>query len=451
VKDSHPENKTPSTSPPRRRAPDQDPPPSGPRGMHTDLNLRLRDQIRENHLLFELGSRISSSLDLQEVLGHILDVVDQLVSYDAACVYLLDEMGEEVASVTERGYREGKEEELRLKIGTGIVGWVAMTGQDTIVADVRKDPRYRMARKRTRSEIVVPIRSGNDILGVLNLESDDVDAYDYDDLRRLTGFAAQASIGIRMAKLYCEMEEKRRMEQEIAVARQVQRHFLPDRDQEIPGYDVSGLNVTSLEVSGDYYDFIQVAPGQLGIVIGDVSGKGIPAGLLMASLRAGLLAEVRNNYAIRTILTKVNRLLWESSELAEYVTAVYGVLDLERRVFTYTNAGHNPPMLIRDGEPTRELSAGGMILGAFAEAAYVEEQVQLEAGDILVFYTDGVTEASSPDGTMFETEGLEAVLRKNAHLSAKAMCYTIRGEIRRFTDREALGDDLTLVVVKVLG
>lgn len=424
-------------------------PPVGGAGTASDYPLRLRDQIRENQLLFELGSKISSSLELGEVLGHILDAVEPLVPYDAACVYLIDETTEEVKSVTQRGYPPGREGDLRLKIGTGIVGWVAKTGQDTVVGDVRKDLRYRMAREETLSEIVVPIRSGDDIIGVLNLESDDVEAYDLDDLGRLTKFAAQASIGIRMASLYSEIEDKRRMEEELAVARRIQLHFIPKQDPRVTGYDVSGLNLPSLEVSGDYFDFIDVAPGQLGIVIGDVSGKGIPAGLIMASFRASLLAEIRNNYAIRTILSKVNRLVWESSDPTEFVTSVYGVLDLESRVLTYSNAGHNPPLLVRPGEPVRELVEGGIVLGAFPDSQYSEERLVLRPGDVVAFYTDGVTEAPGPEGAEFGPDRLEAVLRTNAHLTAKGMCYSVQGEVRRHTAREALGDDLTLVVLKV--
>jgi sigma-B regulation protein RsbU (phosphoserine phosphatase) len=411
--------------------------------------LRLRDQIRENQLLFEVGSKISSTLDLKEVLNYILDALDQLVPFDAACVYLLDERGEEVSSVTQRGYAPGREEDLRLKIGTGIVGWVAMTGQDAIVTDVRKDPRYQMAREETRSEMVVPIRSGDDILGAFNLESDDLEAYDFDDLRRLTKFAGQASIAIRMASLYAEIEEKRRMEEEIAVARRIQGHFLPGADPAISGYDISGLNVTSLEVSGDYFDYFDVDTGQLGLVIADVSGKGIPAGLIMAAFRASLLAEVRNNFAIRMILSKVNRLVYESSDIAEFVTAVYGVLDEEKKLFTYANAGHNPPLLFRPGKPVERLSEGGIVLGAFPDAQYTEATVSLSPGDVLGFYTDGVTEALSPEGEEFGENGLEATIRGNLDLSAKAMCHAVRGAVRRHTAREPLSDDLTLMIVKV--
>ena len=416
-----------------------------------DCTLRLRDQIRENQLLAELASRISSSLELDDVLGHILDAVDEIVPYDAACVYLINEASDEVISLTNRGYPPESEEQLRLKIGAGIVGWVAKTGQDTVVADVRNDPRYHMARPETRSELVVPIRSGDGIIGVLNLESDDADAYDLDDLRRLGKFATQASIGIRMASLYSEVVEKRRMEEELAIGRRIQLHFLPKEDPRIPGFDISGLNLPSLEVSGDYFDFIDVSPGQWGIVIADVAGKGIPAALIMASFRASLMAEIRNNYAIRTILSKVNRLVYESSDPAEFVTGVYGVLDVADRVFTYANAGHNPPLLLRGEKPAVELSQGGIVLGALADFKYQEGRIHVAPGDVLVFYTDGVTEATSPSGEEFGVANLESVLRKNRHLAAKAMCYKIRGEIRRHTDREVLADDLTLVVVKVTG
>src|SRR5262249_19975197 len=155
-----------------------------------------------------------------------------------------------------------------------------------------------------------------------NLESDRLDAYDESDLKLLQAFSTQAAISIEMATLHKELLEKKRLEEELTIARSIQASFLPHQDPQVPGFDISGMNVPSEEVSGDYYDFVTITEHDLGIVVGDVAGKGIPASLIMASFRAALLAQIENNYSIGRILEKVNNMLHKSIEDSKFVTAI---------------------------------------------------------------------------------------------------------------------------------
>jgi sigma-B regulation protein RsbU (phosphoserine phosphatase) len=264
-------------------------------------------------------------------------------------------------------------------------------------------------------------------------------------------FASQAAVAIERTRLHSEVLEKRRLEGEVSIGQRIQRSFLPDRDPQVPNFEVAGANDSSDLVGGDYYDYVRIAEGHLGIVVADVSGKGIPAALIMASFRASLIAEIRNNYSIRTIMAKVNRLLWESVEIDRFVTAIYGVLDLHARRFTYVNAGHNPALLYRAATGKfDQLDATGPLLGTFEATTYKERHTEIHPGDVLVLYTDGVTEAMSPTGELFGLERLQEIVRERAGEGAGSVKRGILEAVRRFQEGHK-ADDLTLVVLTGIG
>jgi len=345
------------------------------------------------------------------------------------------------------GYDPADEKLLEIKFGEGLVGWVAKNGESVIVDDVSKDSRYIKSRAATKSEIVAPLFADEKIVGVLNLESDRIGAFTEEDLALIKAFGSQAAISIERAILHAELMEKRRLEDELDLARRIQMTFLPDVLPEIPGFELSALNLPSEEVSGDYYDIIRISPGQWGLVIADVFGKGIPASLVMASFRASLLAEIRNNYAIRTILAKVNRLIWESVEPERCVTACYGVLDTKAGVLTYSNAGHIYPLLISQGG-VRSLTKGGMLLGAIREVAYEEERIHLRSGDLLLLFTDGLTEPENERGEPFGENRIADIARSLLDLPCAEIVSRLHEEILKFT-HGMLTDDFTMLAVKV--
>jgi len=411
------------------------------------LHGRLTREKREKDLLYEVGVRISSSLDMEEVMGLILQCLKEVVEYHAGGVFLVDPDSMEILRLTARGYAPEMEDWVKLKFGEGVVGWVANHVEPVIIGDVSKDSRYLSARPSTRSEIVVPLLLGERIVGVINLENDELDAFTSEDLDLIRTFGTQAAISIERAKLHRELVEKRRLEHELELARSIQQTFLPDHVPDIPGYDLSAINLPSEEVSGDYYDMIRVSEDHWGIVVADVFGKGIPASLVMASFRASLLAEIRNNYSIGTIMAKVNRLIWESVEPERCVTACYGVLDARARVLTYSNAGHFYPLVLR-GSETLRLDRGGMILGVLPDTEYEEGRIDLESGDLLLFFTDGLTEAESPDGEPFGEDRLMETARSAIGLSCEDIVQRIHESISGFSDGKLI-DDFTLIAMKV--
>ncbi len=413
------------------------------------LYRRAERESLQNQILLESSRLLLSSLDLDEILDAIMESLQRAVPYNAAGIFLVDGKGE-VEQIVDRGYSPEDHPALDLKAGVGLVGWVASSGQPVIVNDVRADPRYQNARQSTRSEMVVPIYAGDRLVGVFNLERDVIAGFYEVDLDLVHAFAQHAGVAIERARMHADLMERRRLKGELEVARNIQKNFLPKANPNIQGYDVAGINIPSEEVGGDYYDFIHIIEGQIGIAIADSSGKGIPAALIMAAYRASLIAEIRNNYALRVIMQKANRLLCEGNEETRFVTAIYGVLDAKSRVFTFSNAGHDPGILRRADGSVLLLSALGTALGIFPDATYEERVIGLSTGDILLFYTDGVTETEDAEGRMFEIEGLLDALHKHADGSAQDILTGIRDEVRAFAEPRVPTDDFTMVAVRVL-
>ncbi len=413
------------------------------------LFRKAKKKTLEMETLLEVEKSLSFSLNLNELLELILDSLLKVVKYNAAAIFLIDQKKQEIEHIKARGFDPAVEPDLKLRIGQGLAGWAAKTQKSLIVPDVKQDPHYIEARTETQSEMVVPISSQDRIIGVFNLESDKLSAFEEEDLELLEAFASLAAISIERARQHEEILEKRKLEEELSIAKRIQQSFLPREKPQIAGFDISGFNIPSEEVGGDYYDFIPIIDNQRGIVIGDVSGKGIPAALIMASFRASLIAEIRNNYAIGSIMFKVNNLLFESTEPDIYVTAVYGVLDIKNKIFTFVNAGHNAPLLRHADGKMEYLTQGGLALGTFENSKYEERPVKLNPGDIIVFYTDGVTEAKNEKEEEFGTKRLKQAINDSRHLGATQMQENIYKAVKDFASDLSQADDLTMMVIKV--
>src|SRR6202521_736432 len=421
--------------------------------------LSVVDKLR---MLLDITKTISRSLDLDEVLNLVMDTLDSLIPYDAAGIYMVkcsrplpewDAVRDESCvfqTQVVRGYDIDDLQELGLKMGEGLIGHVAVSGKPFISPDVRNEPRYINARAGTRSEMVAPIISNNEVIGVFDLESDELNAYDKDDLEILGLLASQVAIIIEKVMLHDQLIEKQRLVTQLEVARQVQLELLPARDPELEGFDISAYNFPTEEVSGDYYDWVRIFDDQIGIVIADVSGKGVPAALLMAFLRASLRAATHIGYAPHISMTKVNYLLWESIERNQFVTAFYGILDTTNRTLAYSNADHNPPILI-DAEGNAHFERrGGVPLGMFRDSRYHEYYATIDPGQMLVLYTDGVTEAMNLAGDEYGPERLVDAVKRGRQLSARELIDSIHREVIDWTEGVGAHDDVTFFIIKAL-
>lgn len=421
------------------------------------LGLTTIDKLR---MLLDITKKISRSLDLQEVLNLVMDTLDSLIPYDAAGIFLLECVDKELAQEGEepctfkaeavRGYDIEELYDLHLKLGEGFLGSVALSGAPIISNDVRSDPVYVNARDRTRSEMVAPIISNDEVIGCFDLESDQLNAYSNDDLEVLMLLASQVAIIIEKVMLHEQLIEKKRLQGQLEVARQVQLALLPPEDPALPGFDISAYNFPTEEVSGDYYDWVRIYDDQIAIVIADVSGKGVPAAILMAFLRASLRAASHIGYATHISMAKVNYLLWESIERNQFVTAIYGILDASNRTLSYSNGGHNPPLLIRADGKTSFLDRGEQPLGMFRDTRYHELHLVFEPGDVLVLYTDGLTEAESPAGEEFGRDRLVEAVKQSIDKPAREMIASIQMTVLEWTASAGATDDVTFFIIKAM-
>jgi serine phosphatase RsbU (regulator of sigma subunit) len=401
--------------------------------------------------LVDAVRRVTSSLNLGQVLDTILDSLAELIGYSAAVVCVVDSKTGAVRDLKSRGFPPIPANGNFLEPGHGIVGWVIKNGQGQIVADVKKDPRYFRARATSRSEIAAPlIRVDGEIIGAINLEADQPAWYNENHLELLTMFASLAASAINNTLLYREVMNSRRVESELELARTVVESLLPRAFPLIEGFDIYGTTIPVRQVGGDYFDFIGPISDRLAVLVADVSGKGLPAALVMVSFRAYLLATIVNELSMRVVMARVNKLVYDSTSGDRFITTFYGLVDPEHKRFLYINAGHNPPLLLHADGTSELLREAGLPLGVFNDAKYSESVVNFLSGDILVLYTDGVTEARNSSDESFGIDRLEKTVREAGGNRAHEICETVTRAVKDYsTDVGGLEDDLTVSIIKV--
>jgi phosphoserine phosphatase RsbU/P len=410
---------------------------------------------RQYRLLLELSQKISRSLDLQQVLEELLEALQTAIDYDAAGVFVLHRSvpllgrGEPnlIAGMVQVGFDEPRGDDPMLRSGKGIIGHVVHTGEIVRVDDVRTDPRYVAGRARTRSELAVPVVSEAGVIGCLNVESDRESAFSDQDAELLAFFASAAALSIEKALLHRQVLDTQRIEDQLRVAREVQAGLLPVGPPLLPGFRIAGRSVPTWAIGGDYFDYVPLDDGRLGLVIADVSGKGIPAALIMATFRAGLRHELRRRADLPAVAAALNRALLESRDAARFVTAVCGVLEPASGRLEYANCGHNPPLILRAGGGTEELPADGPALGLFPDVVFEAGRAELALGDRLVLYTDGVVEVADAADAEFGLARLEAGIRAVPAGEPEQAIEGVVDAARRFSGRVPFDDDFTLVVL----
>ena len=308
-----------------------------------------------------------------------------------------------------------------------------------------------------KSTILVQIKQRNELVGILSFGPRRGGfQYSVADRELLMSIAGQLALIIDNARLTERMVVQERLRRELALAAEVQQRLLPSQAPKTNGMEIAGFCEPARGVGGDYYDFIKFDNSQLGVAIADVAGKGMPAALLMSTVQATLrsLTAARNGSAISdlsSIVSKLNRLLFNSTNGEHYVTFFYAMFDQATRCLTYVNAGHNPPIFLRadDSSEFRQLTSGGLVAGAFEHAAYEQETVQLRSNDLLFLYTDGLTEALNSEGEEFGTSRMMETLKSIASLSADQIRDVVARRVKEWCAGMSLYDDLTFVVMKV--
>jgi phosphoserine phosphatase RsbU/P len=425
---------------------------------HASVYDELRKRTREMRTLIEIGHEITSLLDLDSLLNNISPLLDQLLDYDYLLLGLIDERSDEFVWRIEDGYGIEKGELAnRTEVNKGIVGRAVREGRTQIVKDVMRDPDYYLTESDgdpgQRSMIAVPLIYEEKVIGVIALESNRTNSFNEYQGRLLENIANHLSIAIINARLYAEhVERERRLEREILMARDVQRAMIPESAPHIKGFEIAARLEPALNLSGDFYDYIPFSSKRLGLMIGDVSGKGIRAAMGMAAARSILRSVARRGGGPTRVLRDANMRLHRDLGSQLLLTLVYGILDAETRTFQYCNAGHNAPLHIRPSGKWRGLKTGGLLLGVFDKQQYKSETLHLEKGDVLFFYTDGMVEAHTPqpDRLEFGEQRIVDYLLKHHHLRASAIIDGALSQVQEFSTGAHQHDDLAIIVIKVL-
>jgi len=409
-----------------------------------------QDEIFRLHTLVEASKLINRSISPDALFDSILTVARKNLDVERGTLYFVDDRRGEIWSKIASGLESS---EIRLPVGKGLAGSVAATGDMIILHDAYADPRFDRSSDdksgfQTRSMLCVPIKNRDGkVVGVLQLLNKKSGKFGTKDVDFLESLSEHMAIAMENATLHMAELERNRMEQELKLGREIQSSLLPKPPSDVARTEIAAASNSCYEVGGDYYDFIELPTGELGLAIGDVSGKGVSAALVMSSLQASLRMAAPIEDDLPRLVARLNGLLYRMTRGRKYVTFFFGRYDPATGVLRYVNAGHNPPYLCRDGTMSR-LESTGRPIGLMPDIAFEEASVEMPVGSLLFLYTDGMTEAENPREEEYGNERWEALLRQTAGIPLGTMTARLLDTITAFEAGAPPCDDKTVVVIK---
>lgn len=417
---------------------------------------QLRTRVDELATLYHLTAEFSEQRDIQVLLDLITRTVVEAMGVKACSIRLISDDGRELVMRSVKNLSpEYLEKGPILLSQSRIDQEVLSTGQPLQIENMQTDPRVLYPEESRREGLVsglcAPMMYKGRPEGVIRVYTDEPHTFDWFEESLLKAIAAEASAAIVNARLYNEAVRAASMQRQLRMAGVVQRRMIPQGTPDFPGFDIASIYVPCFDLAGDFFDFLHLGEKDLGIAVCDVVGKGVRASLLMASIRASLRAHAANIYNMSEVMQRVNGDLCADTLYSDFATLFYGVLNGPKKRFTYANAGHNPPILFRDGKAIT-MGNGGSVLGIDISFSWKQEIIDLVSGDVILIYTDGLNEAMNFEDTAFGRERTEkAVLAAISDgRDAQGIAKHVLWELRRFAGLQTQSDDLTLIAVKVL-
>ena len=402
-------------------------------------------------IMHEVHLALGRPMELTDLLELILDRAFDHLRPERAAIFLKTPQGELVSAAS----RSGRGTRTEIRASKHLAAEVIEKGLAALVLDAQTDERFAEAKSilsfGVRSLIAAPLFTPDGALGMITLDSNlAVRQFQEEDLELLVGLAAVAALRIRNVALTEEAVQRKRMEEELALARRIQVALLPSKIPDVPGYDIQGANVPSRGVSGDYYEVIERLDGkEVVLLIADVSGKGVAASLLTASLEALAATPIEEGQPPDEIFTRLSRQLFRRTPPEKYATAFVAMLDVETATIRYANAGHNPPIVVRAATgKTERLGPTGPPIGLFPASAYKAGDAALGPGDLLILYTDGIVEAVNQDDEEYSIERLEQVCVKESALPLPDMVRALEADLGAFVNGTPYPDDRTLLIAR---
>jgi len=416
------------------------------------LYTRVSRQARQLTLLTEISRELTSILNVDELLKRIADLVTRIIDYQMFSILLLDKTGSLLQHRFSLRFKENVQLKHEVPLGVGLVGYAAQHAQAVLVPDVSKDPRYIMANPETRSELCIPLIYKDKVIGVLDIEHTRRGYFTEDHVRIMTTLAAQVAIAIENATLYEQIaRQERRLEQDLALARELQFRLLPPKVPVFRNAEVASRFAPARQVGGDLYDFLKYSgQGVTGIAIGDVSGKGAPAAIYAALVSGIARSHANEEPSAAGMLEAINLSLSERPIEGQYVSMIYAIWDDNQQLLQIANSGLPRPIHCHDGK-IEAIQATGLPIGLFNNATYDELNLRGSPGDVFLFFSDGILDATSSKGEMFGRQRLEKIVREKAHSSAEELVDTIFTAVSDHADGVEAFDDQTIVAIKVKG
>jgi phosphoserine phosphatase RsbU/P len=400
-------------------------------------------------VLNEVSREIGSILDVEELLRRAAELVKRVIDYQIISIMLYDEEQKIFRHRLDVKHGQRVQGKLRVAATEGIVGAAATLREPVLVPDVTTDPRYLMVNPETRSELAIPMIYKSKVIGVLDLESPQLNYFTEGHVQTLTILAANLAVSLENARLYEQVaRDEARMERELQAAKRIQGALLRPVPADDYGLDVAARYLSAREVCGDLYDFLRYGPQQLGIALGDVSGKGTAAALFGAVSIGIMRSLAPQKLQPAEMLRQMNQLVGERRIEGRFMTACFATWQKGRQKLRVANAGQSQPLLYKGGRCDR-IELSGFPLGIFEDVTYDEWSVTLESGDILVFHSDGIAETLNSEGQFFGTERLRKLIAQHHEITAAEMADRVLNEVDWFSQSAPLSDDRTLVVMKV--
>jgi phosphoserine phosphatase RsbU/P len=414
--------------------------------------FELRQRMSELTAVYNVTMILSEARDLENVLQRTVKVVSEVMETKACSLRLIDPQRDELVIKAVYNLSDEYLGKGPIRLSQAQIDHQALAPKGyEYVRNVATDPRVQYPQESQREGIVSMLSAGmrykGKAIGVLRVYTAQEHTFSQFQIDLLKAVAAQAAAAIENARLAQESFQAQALERQVQLAAQVQQRMIPSKPPTLEGLDLASVYVPCYELGGDFYDFIQFPYDNLGLVIADVSGKGVPASLTMAAVRAALRAQVDNVYYLNEAVRRINLMLCRDGTPGEFVTLFYGVLDRRNRRFTYCNAGHPPGLVLREGKIV-ELGSNNLVLGVNPDEPYTQSLIDLRSGDTLLLYTDGLTDAANSQGERFGRQRIIDAFSAGG-ASADAVVQGILGSLRRFTDLAKPIDDVTMIVAKV--
>lgn len=417
-----------------------------------DENQKLRIAVEELSVLNEIATAITSTQTIEKIVDLIVRKCVKHIKVEQGVVMLMDEKDTQNPFHTMIRKQDSTTNLLPFRLDTQLTGWMIMNKAPLLINDFQSDKRFSTVKDvdfPIKSLLSVPMLLKGKMIGLVTVfNKKNESGFTINDQRLLGIIAAQSAHVVENARLYQNEQALIKLQEEMRLAYDIQVNLLPKEQPDVEGYQIAGRSIPAKDVGGDYFDFIRMDDDRLSFCLADITGKGMPAALLMANLQATLRGQILDGKTCKDCVSFSNDLLYYNTPPNKFATLFSGMLDRKKDEITYCNAGHNNPILISENDSIARPDVGGLIVGITPSVPYDEATIKLNTNDILVIFSDGITEAMNKEEEEFDEPRLIDMIKKNKNMSSEELIELIFTEVNEFSKGQPQSDDMTIVIIK---